>query len=183
MNDLIEVRLLGDESYAELCVYKNDDLIAHYPVSLDDLTALAKSAPEILMARRGQRQLAFYNDPYATVFQAFREMYPSIKVELGWATPDELDGAKGCCQWSPDGDVRVALDVTLPVIGSVDILCHELAHVVACKDCNGDGDHHCQAWADTYARLRDRYCEIVEGLGHVNEVEIPGLTHHLEETL
>lgn len=84
MTDLIEVELLGDESHAELCVYKNDDLIAHYPVGLDDLAGLAKSAPEVLRARRGDRDpVLALRDEYSRQLRELKK----VRSEAKFATP------------------------------------------------------------------------------------------------
>lgn len=118
--------------------------------------------------------MEFYNDPFATMFDAFEQIFPDARVEVGWVAPNEINQAKGCCSWAADGKGLIAIDITLPVIGAVDILCHELAHAVACEGCPDEGgDHHCEDWMAAYEAIRERYIKLVNESGNSREVEIP----------
>ena len=75
----------------------------------------------------------FVNDPFALVYQAFRNLYPEKECEVFWETRirDSESGEKtyGLTDFGDDGSAAVFVDSDLKVTDAVEILAHELAHV------------------------------------------------------
>lgn len=76
----------------------------------------------------------FLNDPFAMVWQAFQNLYPDKNCDVYWdpnLQPDEAGkSVYGVTVFNDDGKVLVFVDAMISVNNAVEILAHELAHVV-----------------------------------------------------
>ena len=77
----------------------------------------------------------FVNDPFAMVWQAFKNLYPGKDCEVQWQPGIQDDGLSeqgyGFTEFCEDGSILVAVDANLRVSNAVEVLAHELAHVAA----------------------------------------------------
>lgn len=75
----------------------------------------------------------FVNDPFAMVWQAFKNLYPGKDCEVQWQPrieDDELpEQGYGFTEFRDDGSILVVVDASLQVSDAVEVLAHELAHV------------------------------------------------------
>jgi len=99
-----------------------------------------------------------FEDPLALVVRVFEELYPTTSVEVvfvyGLHSEEECWGATDL----ETGSVPVIqIDVATPLCGAVEVLGHELAHVVA-----GLKAQHGPAWEAVFAAINERYNEKVE---------------------
>ena len=99
----------------------------------------------------------FKNDPFAIVWQAFKELYPDKDCKCYFATPEDCDSMYGLTNFGDE--VTVLVNSTLPIEDAVEILAHELAHVAA-----GVGHDHDDVWEKTFDDIYDKYNEILERL-------------------
>ena len=103
----------------------------------------------------------FTNDPFATVDQAFRNIFPGIKYEAQFAP--ELKDDEGKEVWGmtlipdeSDGIPMVFISAKLKLMDAVEIFAHELAHVAV------PGEEHSETWEKTFKRLHQEYGRIVD---------------------
>lgn len=89
-----------------------------------------------------------YWDPFQAILDAFRRLHPDARCRVVWVEGlHEGEGVWGRTHFNIDPPL-VELDGFCPVAGSVDVLCHELAHVAA-----GLEAEHGDAWSATYDDL------------------------------
>lgn len=102
----------------------------------------------------------FKNDPFSTVYQAFERLFPEKTCEIWWGLPDnETDGepAYGATIFPDDGSSpQVFVSPDYPVSQQVEILAHELAHVVAGKD-----HEHDETWDKAFEQIHNEYENIL----------------------
>lgn len=101
----------------------------------------------------------FVNDPFALVWQAFKNLYPDKDCEVNWypdlPPADDGNPAHGATDFGEDGTVRVFVDTSLRVNDAVEILAHELAHVAV----GIDGEHG-DAWEAAFDAIFREYSRI-----------------------
>ncbi|MCB5924271.1 hypothetical protein NE584_00890 [Clostridium sp. DFI.5.61] len=103
----------------------------------------------------------FVNDPFAMVWQAFKNLYPGKDCEVQWQPgieDDELsEQGYGFTEFCEDGSILVAVDANLRVSNAVEVLAHELAHVVV-----GIESEHGAAWEAAFDAIFREYGRIAE---------------------
>ena len=107
-------------------------------------------------------QTPFVNDMFSLVYLAFKNLYPEKTVQCEWVPelePSE-DGLEvfGVTTFSADS-VYVEISAKLHVVDAVEILAHELAHVVS----GSDADHGPE-WEAAFDAIFDEYNRIGEEL-------------------
>ena len=104
----------------------------------------------------------FDNDPFAMVWQAYRNLYPSRPApSVEWTTIDDEDqetaGSWGYTVFTDDGEVFVYVSCDLKVMDAVEILAHELAHVAV-----GAEEDHGEKWEEAFEAIFNEYNRIGE---------------------
>ena len=101
-----------------------------------------------------------FDDPFERLLRFAVDEW-NIDARVEFVTPSELPGrlwwkAKGVTLFPDSASPIILLDATLRrgVQGTLDILAHELAHVVAGLDAE-----HGDAWKAAYARIYKAACE------------------------
>lgn len=92
-----------------------------------------------------------------------------IEVEVSFSTGSDFKG----CTWFDDDGKAYAIDIEVnqSMVQILDILTHELAHVVT--GCYEDEHYHSEEWEIVYNTLHDLYCVKLDELyDEVKEVEI-----------
>jgi hypothetical protein len=102
----------------------------------------------------------FELDPFAMVVQVVHDLYPEAIAVVRWCNGlHEQHGAWGCTEFDVPNGPLISLDVAMPVLGAVEVLAHELAHVVA-----GPEAEHGAEWESAFAAIHREYCRRVESL-------------------
>lgn len=112
-------------------------------------------------------------EPFSTILQAYRNLYPDAYVPDVRVQPLEHLGA---AVYPDDGSPPwIALATELPLVGACDILCHELAHVATCTEHQEHKAAHGPEWQQAYEAIIAEYERLLSerGEGYV-EVPIPG---------
>ena len=108
----------------------------------------------------------FLNDPFAMVWQAFQNLYPDKNCDVYWDPNMQPDAAgksvDGVTVFNDDGKVLVFVDAMISVNNAVEILAHELAHVVAGFE-EGKDDHG-PAWETAFESIKQEYGRIGDAL-------------------
>lgn len=97
-------------------------------------------------------RVRWIGNPLADIVRCFKKLYPHLSVEISvQPVPPEL---KGQCSFGSDDHPTplVAIDPSLPYVGCVDVLAHELAHVAA-----GENAGHGPDWEAAYAAIHNEY--------------------------
>ena len=102
----------------------------------------------------------FDNDPFAMVWQAYRNLYPGRPApSVEWTHIDENDeethGAWGYTVFTDDGEVAVFVSCDLKVMDAVEVLAHELAHVAV-----GAAEDHGEKWEAAFEAIFQEYNRI-----------------------
>lgn len=100
----------------------------------------------------------FSNDPFALVWEAFKNLYPDKECECWFDVvddPEDENGHYGWTQWNDDGTITVAVDVGLHLADAVEIFAHELAHVAVGSDAD-----HSEEWAKAFDAIHEEYNRI-----------------------
>ena len=104
------------------------------------------------------------NDPFPSLFEAFECLYKDAgKIEVYLEMPDEFelcgdDGepALGFTLFPDDGGLPVIyISAMLPFNDLVEIIAHEMAHVIAGQDAD-----HGNKWEQAFSDIHWFYCEI-----------------------
>lgn len=99
-------------------------------------------------------------NPISAVIQICEFLYPELDVELQFVVglTEETDGeAFAETFWPSDGSTPViSVDVEVPLIGIVELIAHEFAHVVVGPDCDED---HGQEWEEVFERINQTFNE------------------------
>lgn len=105
--------------------------------------------------------MQFVNDPFARVFVAFEELYPGVECVVSWTeslTDEKGEPVYGLTTFPDDGGVPwVVISADLSVYDAIEILAHELAHVVAGHDAG-----HGEAWETAFSAIHEKYLEWME---------------------
>lgn len=96
----------------------------------------------------------FKNTPLKDVIQATENLYGELNCEIYFGELQNSDGAYGITHFYTDGGVGVGLDVDTPYRHMVEILAHELAHVVVNQS---EEDDHGEKWQETFDKIYDEY--------------------------
>ena len=112
----------------------------------------------------------FANDPFALVWQAFKNLYPGKDCEVQWQPGIQDDGLSeqgyGFTEFCEDGSILVEVDANLRVSNAVEVLAHELAHVaVGIENENG------AAWEAAFEAIFQEYGRIAEEMFGEQESE------------
>ena len=98
----------------------------------------------------------FENDPFAIVWEAFKEIYPDKKCTCMWVNEientDDGKPAYGFTDFQDDGNVYVCVSSQLEVGNAVEILAHELAHVAV-----GSEAEHGEKWQEAFDNIFQEY--------------------------
>lgn len=100
----------------------------------------------------------FVNDPFALIWEAFKNLYPGKDCECYFDeidNPNNEDGVYGETLFGDDGRITVGVDCRLRLADAVEIFAHELAHVAA----GSDADHG-EPWAKAFDAIFEEYNRI-----------------------
>lgn len=99
-----------------------------------------------------------YFDPFGMLLVVFEELYPEHDCEVHWAEGlKEQEDVWG--ETNFDGEIPVVtVDVSCPVQGAVEIMAHELAHVVA-----GYDEEHGEKWQEVFRKIHEKYQKRILG--------------------
>lgn len=102
----------------------------------------------------------FKMDPFAYVWEAFRNLYPGKECEC-YLAPLEDDGTDhphvGIASFDDDGEIMVLVDPNLSVRDAVEVLAHELAHVAV-----GPEAEHGEVWESAFEAIHQEYDRLVD---------------------
>lgn len=95
------------------------------------------------------------NDPLRLVIRIVKSRYPKARARIFFAPKRDIaPGAFGHTLWPDDGGTpEILISVGLPVIRAVEILAHELAHVVV-----GPRGGHGKDWNRVFKWIKAEYC-------------------------
>jgi hypothetical protein len=103
----------------------------------------------------------FVNCPIEIVSQAMENLFPEKKFQCCYGIGEEMDDVCGFVQF-PEGEVpRITINIGLTIIGVVETLAHELAHVICGSTCEEE-DHHNEEWEATFNLLHSECKRITE---------------------
>jgi len=104
--------------------------------------------------------MKFTNNPFDTVIQAVKELYPNTKALIQFNPNLRGREYKECGKttFPDDGDTPlVDISTNIPFEAMVEILAHELAHVVA-----GVEAEHSDKWMDVFDAIKLKYEDIMK---------------------
>lgn len=100
----------------------------------------------------------FKNDPFAMVYQAFKNLYPDKDCVIYWK-PNLKDkngvSVYGTTIFVDDGSIIIAINPELKVCDAIEILGHELAHVAVGVDAG-----HGPEWETAFDAIGEEYDRI-----------------------
>lgn len=116
--------------------------------------SLTEAEYRLLLGKR--RNVVVRFNPFDLVLDSFAALYPSHRASIVWSEAPEDAGdspAFGHTCW-PDagGDPEIAIFMHTPLSGAVEVLAHELAHVVA-----GPDAEHGPCWETAFAAIHQEY--------------------------
>lgn len=100
--------------------------------------------------------IIFENDPFQAVISAVHALYPDAVAAVQWVEGLHAEqGAWGCTEFDalPPGVALISLDASMPVSAAVEVLAHELAHVIA-----GPDAEHGPEWEQAFSAIHAEYC-------------------------
>jgi hypothetical protein len=101
----------------------------------------------------------FENDPFATVWEAFHNLWPNAECTIAWdgdIHDEDNEPVWGVTEFV-DGDIpQIAINPSLEVWDAVEVLAHELAHVAV-----GIEAGHGESWWGAFDAIRQEYERIM----------------------
>ena len=101
----------------------------------------------------------FENDPYETLIEAFENLYPDLNYRIFWVPEiKDEDGNMLCGStfFPEDEDFAVIeISVDLKTLDAVEILAHELAHVVVSIE-----EGHSEKWEEVFKKIHREYARV-----------------------
>lgn len=95
------------------------------------------------------------NTPFDDVIQAALNLYPDIECEIYFVQDlKERENAYGATQFCDDGTIYIELDANTTVVHLIEILAHELAHVVVNRS---EEDDHGEKWEKVFEEIFQEY--------------------------
>jgi hypothetical protein len=94
-------------------------------------------------------------DPFATVLEAFGNLYPDAACEVWFEETPKCLSCGGFAMVKPGAPSVVVIDMNASVVEATEALAHELAHVVAV------GDAHGPVWAAAFDAITKEYARLV----------------------
>ena len=107
--------------------------------------------------------MKFINNPFDIVIQAVKELYPDTHALIQF-NPD-LRGKKygecGCTTFpdNPNDPIIVDISTNIPFNAMIEVLAHELAHVVVRLN---EEDDHGERWQEVFEAIYRKYNELVD---------------------
>ena len=105
----------------------------------------------------------FANDPFALVWEAFKNLYPDKECtcffDIKEEKTEEGEDIFGETFFGDDGNIDVFVDARLSINDAVEVFAHELAHVTV-----GNGAGHGPEWEDAFEKIFSEYNRIGEKL-------------------
>lgn len=102
--------------------------------------------------------IKWFNTPFEDVIQSATNIYGELNCEIGFNPKLHCEEeAYGVTQWCEDGTVVVQLDADTSITHLIEILAHELAHVIIGKD-----EEHTEKWEKAFDNIfkeYNRYCK------------------------
>lgn len=96
-------------------------------------------------------------DLIGIVIKATKNLYGDLDCRIKYV--EKLDEGHGAAFFPDDGSqAQVYISAQLPLIGAVEVMAHELAHVVAGKD-----EDHGPKWQEAFNQINGEYHNILAG--------------------
>jgi len=93
-------------------------------------------------------------NPFDAVIDAALKLYPSLDCLVEWEEGDAVS-KPGSTLFPDDGSLPIVrINVGIPVSGAIEVLAHELAHVVVGPDCD---DAHGPEWQEVFDKIHEQY--------------------------
>ena len=104
--------------------------------------------------------IKIFCDPLAQTIQAINELYPDLEALIQYDPDIDVDEYKGSTSFPEDGSTPI-IDISpiIPYMAVVEILSHEIAHVVVGRLPEGE-DEHGEKWQAVMDKIENRYNEI-----------------------
>lgn len=103
--------------------------------------------------------ITWFNTPFQDVIDATLRLCPNTKCQVGFEQDlQEKEGAYGATQFCEDGTIYIELDANTSVVNLIEILAHELAHVIINRV---EEDDHGEEWERVFEEIfkeYNRYC-------------------------
>lgn len=105
------------------------------------------------------------NDPFRLLIKIAKDKYPHLKAKVAFTNEMPKHGMKkepcGVTLWPEGaGTPEILIHAGIPVSGAVEVLAHEIAHLIA-----GHDSKHGPKWRKAFNWMHRRYCEEVEANG------------------
>ena len=91
------------------------------------------------------------NTPLDDVIKCAEKVYGQISCTIE-IVPIEEEKTYGCTTFCDDGEIVVTLNAAIPYMYLLEILAHELAHVIA-----GKGHDHDETWEKIFDNIHKEY--------------------------
>jgi hypothetical protein len=108
----------------------------------------------------------FINNPYDGIIEAVTNLYGEIdcKVQYNPAIESEMNGSHGCTIYGENGIIYIDISTNIPFIQTVEVLAHELAHLVRSKvnSENEDSEGHDKYWDIIFDNIFNEYNRIAQ---------------------
>lgn len=101
------------------------------------------------------------NNPFDIVFQAVNELYPNTEARIQFDPTLNMEEQEyGYTEFGESGTLPiVGINPELPVSAAIEILAHELAHVIV-----GYIADHGPEWEKVFSEINDKYTEIMKNM-------------------
>jgi len=101
--------------------------------------------------------LVIANDPFKTLFEAVYELYPDLKANIQFNPELSFEDDEFGCTTFPDDGSTPLIDINpqLTVLDALEIIVHEIAHVV----CGPDHEHD-KEWKRVFSQIHEKFQEV-----------------------
>lgn len=116
---------------------------------------------------KGDKMIKFLENPHQILIDVVNELYPSADAEIIFLDKESYDEfvddkeSFACVKFVEQGSPLIAICIDVPYVASIELIAHEIAHVV-CGYTEDEEKAHGQEWQDVLTKINEKYCQKVD---------------------
>lgn len=121
------------------------------------------------MMQKGDKMIRFLENPHQVLLSAVNELYPDVDAEIIFldkeSYSDFTDNTESyaCVKFPNHGNPLIAVSIDVPYVASIELIAHEIAHVV-CGYTDDPEKAHGEQWQNVFTKINELYCQKVDEL-------------------
>ena len=115
------------------------------------------------------KMIKFLENPHQVILDVVNELYPDVDADIIFLDKESYDEFAGekkdsyACVSFPDNGTKplIAIAIEVPYVASIELIAHEIAHVV-CGYTDNEEKAHGKEWESVFSKINEAYCNKVD---------------------